>query len=82
MVPVLFTFDIQGVLKLKKNNSGAKRLSAVCIVALVVTVEEEPIIYIKFISVLLNCFFLSKGMKVSLLTFRSLKSTIVDIPHR
>jgi len=25
-VPVLFTFNIQGVLKLKKNNSGAKRL--------------------------------------------------------
>ena len=26
LVPVLFTFDIQSVLKLKKNNSGAKRL--------------------------------------------------------
>jgi len=27
LVPVLFTFCIQGVLKLKKNNSGAKRLT-------------------------------------------------------
>ena len=31
-VPVLFKFYLQAVLKLKKNNSGVKRLNAVAIV--------------------------------------------------
>jgi len=36
LVPVLFTFDIQDVLKLKKNNSGANRLMTVCFVKQIV----------------------------------------------
>jgi len=40
LVPVLLTFYIQGVLKLKKNNSCAKRLSLLVIFCKIHTAEH------------------------------------------
>ena len=53
LFPVLFTFYIHGVLKLKKNNSGAKRLNQLiwretCTAASVYLAEVILILFIAY----------------------------------
>ena len=76
LAPVLFTFYIQGVLKLKKNNSGAKRLNTLFSVDDLFVFKNGPLYFVRKS---VQCFCSNSSIYIVLILF--IFCAFIAIPH-